>query len=61
MGNWAIIIEGTGAHDNPNYPNDADKLAKKFVRQLCEAGHTLMHAAFVAGGTKDLMPQPESE
>jgi hypothetical protein len=46
MGEWAIIIQGSGAHDNPDYPQDADKMAKQFVEDLKAAGHQIESATF---------------
>jgi hypothetical protein len=50
MGNWNINIQGVGCHHNADFPNDADRMAKKFVEQLKEAGHTVEHAEFTYGG-----------
>lgn len=54
MGDWHISIQGTGAHHNPDYPKDANKMARKFVEDLKEAGHTVHHAEFTHGGKEEL-------
>lgn len=56
MGNWAIVIEGTGWHHNNGRPDDADHLARQAVKTLVEAGQRVTHAAFVAGGAEDITP-----
>ena len=50
MGNWNISIQGVGAHHNPSNPKDADKMARRFVKELKEAGHTVEHAEITYGG-----------
>lgn len=54
MGDWNITIQGTGAHHNPDNEGDADRMAKKFVQELEEAGHTIDSATFTHGGRDDL-------
>lgn len=56
MGNWTIIISGTGQHHNNGSPNDADVLARVLVRDLINAGHSVSDALFeVEGGaTEDI-------
>ena len=54
MGNWNISINGLGAHHNQDYPEDANKMAAKFVKDLKEAGHTVIDATFTHGGREDL-------
>lgn len=56
--NWNISIQGVGAHHNDNLPLDADKLARKFVQELKEAGHEIEHAEFTYGG-KDAVDELE--
>ena len=50
MGDWAIVVHGTGAHHNKDYPTDADRMAQEFVDKLIEAGHTVALATFTSGG-----------
>ena len=50
MGDWAIVVHGTGAHHNKDYPTDADRMAQKFVDDLVIAGHQVNLATFTAGG-----------
>lgn len=54
MGNWNINIQGVGAHHNPDYPKDANRMAKDFVKQLKDAGHAIEHAEFTSGSKMDL-------
>ena len=56
MGNWNINIQGVGCHHNTDYPQDANKMAAEFVKQLKNAGHTVESATFTHGGKEDLMP-----
>lgn len=50
MGDWAIVVEGTGAHHNKDFPKDADRMSQTFVDDLIRAGHTVRVATFTAGG-----------
>jgi len=58
MGNWAITIIGTGAHHNKDYPQDANKMAEKFVDDLKAAGHIVEFATFTHGGREVFAPTP---
>ena len=58
MGNWAITIIGTGAHHNKDYPQDANKMAEKFVDDLKAAGHIVESATFTHGGREVFTPTP---
>lgn len=49
MGNWAIHIEGVGAHHNDK-DYDADAIFRKFVKELGEAGQSVIHASITHGG-----------
>ncbi|HVI40395.1 MAG TPA: hypothetical protein VM577_07020 [Anaerovoracaceae bacterium] len=60
MGCWNITIRGIGAHHNPDYPADADKMAKEFVRQLKSKGHTITSASITYGGDERL-DEPQHE
>lgn len=53
MGQWTIVIQGTGIHHNPD-PKDANEIAKRFVKELTDAGHQVTHAAFTSG-SRDLV------
>lgn len=46
MGCWNITIQGTGAHHNKLYKDDANRMAAKFVQELRDAGHNVRFAAF---------------
>jgi hypothetical protein len=50
MGDWAIVIQGTGAHHNKEFPKDADRMSQRFVDELVEAGHEVRLATFTSGG-----------
>jgi hypothetical protein len=54
MGNWNINIQGIGCHHNANNPKNADQMARRFVEELIEAGHTVEVANFTAGGKTTL-------
>lgn len=58
MGNWNINIQGVGAHHNPDYPRDANKMAAEFVKQLQAAGHSIEAATFTHGAKDGLLPAP---
>jgi len=58
MGNWAINILGTGAHDNANYPYDADKMLEKFIEELKASGQTVESATITSGGRIVFNPSP---
>lgn len=45
MGNWNITIKGHGIHHNGR-PDDADALARAFVKTLREKGHDVSAASF---------------
>lgn len=58
MGNWTIIIQGTGAHHNGDAEVDADAVAVMAVEQLRKQGQTVEVASFVSGGKTDLLTLP---
>ena len=58
MGNWTLLIEGTGCHHNGKEEIDADLLAPKLVQQLRDQGQTIEHATFTAGGRQTAVPGP---
>lgn len=53
MGNWTIVIHGTGCHHNAKH-YDAEQLAAKFVAELKAQGHSIEGAALTFGGSLDL-------
>jgi hypothetical protein len=55
MGNYSIHIEGIGAHNNTDLPEDADRLARLFVEDLRDKGHNVTAASFTCGSTEDLL------
>lgn len=54
MGDWAIVIRGTGCHHNSDPKIDADHEAAEFVRRLKAQGHTIKSATFTSGGEHDV-------
>lgn len=70
MGQWTIVIHGTGFHHNfkkadgklvadgeGDYERscaDANDAAAKFVRELKAHGHNISGATFTAGGMEDI-------
>lgn len=54
MGQWTIVVEGTGAHHNKDYPNDADKMFRKFVEDLKAAGHEVENASFTTSAREKI-------
>lgn len=52
MGNWNITIQGVGAHNNENYPKDANLMFDAFIKELREAGHYVHHASFTSGSAQ---------
>jgi len=59
MGNWNISIRGVGAHHNENNPKDVDRIARRFVRELREAGHSILDAEITHGSAEALAPKNE--
>jgi hypothetical protein len=53
MGNFHISVQGVGCHHN-KIEKDADAMAKKFVKELLEAGHAVMTATITYGGAEDI-------
>jgi len=61
MGDWTLIVSGTGIHHNndPRYDGeigaeaDADQRLLEFVDQLTRDGHQVRHAAIIHGGGAD--------
>lgn len=54
MGSWHISIEGLGSHHNPDFPQDANRMAARFVEELKVAGHRIARATFTHGGAEKL-------
>ena len=56
MGDWKIHIEGVGAHGNKDFPADADKMARRFTKDLMQLGHRVNLATFISSdGREDLI------
>jgi uncharacterized protein (DUF2237 family) len=54
MGNYAIVVHGTGSHHN-GLRTDADQMAADFVEHLRAKGHNVTSASIVSGGEHDLL------
>ena len=54
MGQWNITIRGTGSHHNKKNPNDANRMAARFVGELKEAGHNVTGATITFGAEDDV-------
>jgi hypothetical protein len=48
MGNWTIIIEGTGSHHNRGALSDADVMLLDFVLRLRKSGQSVEHVSFTS-------------
>ena len=46
MGNYRIVIEGTGCHHNKDNPGDADRRARQLTEQLIRDNHDITTARF---------------
>ena len=57
MGNWTLVIHGTGPHHNRN-KSDADQMATKFIKEL-HAHHKIEHVSFTHGGRD--YPRPPAD
>lgn len=64
MGDWTLIVSGTGVHHNNNpeghygangCEEDADQRLLEFVDQLARDGHDIKNAAIVHGGGADVV------
>lgn len=61
MGNWTIVIHGTGPHHNQGVqPYDADKIAQSTVQTLLQGGHQVTSCSFTHGGREEY-PIPKSD
>lgn len=59
MGDWVVVIRGTGAHHNGK-DYDADKMTQDFVHELKRQGHLKVEGTFNFGGCHELdKPLPE--
>lgn len=48
MGDWNILVSGTGVHHN-GIQKDADQAFKRLVQELESTGHKIRFAAFTMG------------
>lgn len=53
MGNWTLVIHGTGPHHNDK-DYDVEKLAAVFVQQLQANGHSIQDARVNMGSTQEI-------
>lgn len=53
MGNWTLVIEGTGPHHNGK-PEDVERLAAGIVKVLEQKGHYIEAAHVVTGKRDDI-------
>jgi hypothetical protein len=56
MGNYSIIINGTGPIHNGDADKDADQLTAAFVATLQKQGHTIKNASFSCNEARSLIP-----
>jgi len=58
MGEWTIVIQGHGIHDNGR-PDDADAICQRFVDELAKS-QEIQAAAFTVGARRALgVPVPD--
>jgi len=65
MGNYTLVIHGTGQHHNKKqvgdvmvgHPADADTLLEKFVGELKENGHVVELATITHGGRESVIAE----
>jgi hypothetical protein len=58
MGNFTIVITGTGSHHGGN-DFDADAIAKLLVAALITKGHSIDHASITCSSRQDIRPTAE--
>jgi hypothetical protein len=58
MGNWTIVIEGTGQHHN-SHKDDADAMFEQIVAHLVKRGQTINHASITTSGRHVYEPSDE--
>lgn len=54
MGQWTIVVEGTGAHHG-QYEYDAERMARQFVDELTARGHSVNHASITCSYRENLL------
>ncbi len=61
MGDWTLVIHGTGAHHNGK-PGDIDDLASQFIVDLMIAGQRIHSATLTTGSGQPLHfpPRPSA-
>lgn len=59
MGQWTIVIQGTGWHHNRDLETDANRMTARFVEELEKAGHSIDKATFTHG-SRDLIFDPHT-
>ena len=58
MGDWALMVTGTGPHHNENPEIDIDIKAKEFVKNLKEF-QNIRSAKLIVGGSQELNLEDE--
>lgn len=53
MGDWTIVIEGTGEHDDPDRPNAIENLLRDFVKSL-GGKQTVTHATVTTASRRNI-------
>jgi hypothetical protein len=53
MGQWTVVIQGHGIHDNGRN-DDADRMVTQFVKDLLEKGHVISSVSFTVGMNREL-------
>jgi hypothetical protein len=55
LGNFHISIDGVGTHGQPLNQRDAANMARHFVQDLLNAGHSITQASVTHGGKDDVL------
>lgn len=56
MGNWALYVQGVGAHHNKAFEDDANRMFARFVKDLRDAGHQIQVAVMTHGAAESVVP-----
>lgn len=59
MGQWVLVIHGTGAHHNENSAIDADIMASEFIQKIKDAGQRVTSGHFTVGTGETLPKLPK--
>lgn len=60
MGQWRVVIDGTGWHDNGK-DTDVEAITQRVVDELVAAGHSIQecHVTIKGGADRFLYPTPK--